>query len=342
MSESAPAHAGPGRPSLPGVVFLGAGAFGLPVLEMLARAGRVGLVVSQPDRAAGRGKHPTPTPVAARAVELGLPLLRTEDCNAPDTRAAIVEAATMAAGRAAADGIGQPGPAMVVIAFGQKLGTELLDGLFAVNLHGSLLPRWRGAAPVQRALMAGDDEAGVSVIGLAQRMDAGAVYATRALRIGPAQTAGELHDALAALGPEAIREVLESWSAGRARPVAQDESAMTRAAKLSRADSWVDFAMDAHAVRARINGLNPWPGCSASLGGHAVQLRRAAEVEAALAPDGPVGTVDAAGHVRCGRGAVRIVEVQAPGGKAMSFADWARGARLRTPTAVISAAPVSA
>jgi methionyl-tRNA formyltransferase len=327
--------------AMPAVVFLGAGAFGLPVLDMLAAAGRVGLVVSQPDRAAGRGKRPTPTPVAARAMELGLPLLRTDDCNTPAMRVAIREAAMAAAARAGADGVVQPGPAMVVIAFGQKLGPELLDGLFAVNLHGSLLPRWRGAAPVQRALMAGDDETGVSVIGLAQRMDAGVVHAMRSLRVGPMQTAGELHDALAALGPDAVRHVLEAWASGRANPAAQDESVATRAAKLSRADAWVDVTMDARAVRARINGLNPWPGCSATLDGHAVVLRRAVEAEEAIGADWPVGTVDAAGNVRCGRGVVRIVEVQAPGGKAMAFAEWARGVRLPARTTISSAAPVA-
>ena len=156
--------------SLPDVVFFGSGDFGIPVLSMLADAGRVALVVSQPDREAGRGKKLTPTPVSAFAIERGLPLVRPSDVNLPAERESVRGAAIAAAERAARDGRPQPGPCFVVIAFGQKLGAPLLEDVFAINLHGSLLPRWRGAAPVQRALMEGDPVAGVSVIALAERM----------------------------------------------------------------------------------------------------------------------------------------------------------------------------
>ncbi|MFM9168973.1 MAG: hypothetical protein ACKOTD_02315, partial [Phycisphaerales bacterium] len=132
---------------LPEVVFLGAGAFGVPTLEALARAGRVALVVSQPDREAGRGKRPTPTPISEFAMAHGLPLLRTEDCSAPEASSRIRGAAADAAARAGASGRPQPGGAMVVIAFGQKIGPALPDGIFAITLHVSLLPRGRGAAP---------------------------------------------------------------------------------------------------------------------------------------------------------------------------------------------------
>jgi methionyl-tRNA formyltransferase len=322
--------------SLPDVVFLGAGAFGLPTLRMLADAGRVALVVSQPDRAAGRGKQLTPTPVSAFALERGLPLLRTPDCNAPGDRDAIRSAAMESAARAAAQGRPQPSPAMVVVAFGQKLSSELLRGLFAVNLHGSLLPRWRGAAPVQRALMEGDDVTGISVIALAERMDAGAVFAMEPYAIGAEQTAGELHDALADLGPAVMASVLAGWRHGHAEPRAQDESRATRARKLSRADAWVDLSMDAHRVRARVNGLNPWPGCAIAVDGAALAVRRCVEVTG-NAP--PVGTLLPDGTLGCGRGAVRLLEVQAPGGTAMAFRDWARGARLAGEARVTSGSP---
>lgn len=329
---------------LPEVVFLGAGAFGVPTLEALARAGRVALVVSQPDREAGRGKRPTPTPISEFALAHGLPLLRTDDCNAPEPSARIRGAAAEAAARAREAGRPQPGGAMVVIAFGQKLGPALLDGLFAINLHGSLLPRWRGAAPVQRALMEGDRVAGVSVISLAERMDAGLVYAEAPRAIGPRETAGELHDALAALGPDVVPAVLAQWMAGSAAPAVQDESCATRARKLSRADAWVDLSMAASRVRSRVNGLNPWPGCAAEVDGRAIVLRRCEEVErdASAGPARPAGTLDADGTLWCGEGVVRILEVQPPGGKTMEFGAWARGARLSAPTMLTSAPPGAA
>ena len=142
------------------VVFLGSGAFGLPTLDRLLESCDVPLVVSQPDRPAGRGRRSTPTPIAARALEQadGPTVLRTDSVNDPETIRAI-DLATP--------------DALVVIAFGQKIGSEILDRHFAVNLHASLLPRWRGAAPINRAMMAGEETTGVSVISLAERMDAG-------------------------------------------------------------------------------------------------------------------------------------------------------------------------
>jgi methionyl-tRNA formyltransferase len=324
---------------LPDVVFLGAGAFGLPVLRMLADTGRVALVVSQPDRAAGRGKQLTPTPVSAFALERGLPLVRPEDCNEPDQRELIRGAAIAAADRAARDGRPQPGPAFVVIAFGQKLSPPLLDDVFAINLHGSLLPRWRGAAPIQRALMEGDHAAGVSVIALAERMDAGIVYAEEPLAIGPRQTSGELHDALSELGPGIVARVLQAWLRGTVEARAQDESKATRARKLSKLDAWVDLSMDSDRVRARINGLNPWPGCVIDVAGAALSVKRCERIDASEAASGAPGTLQADGTLACGAGAVRILEVQAAGGRAMPFSDWARGMRRAWPVAVTSGPP---
>jgi len=295
------------------VVFLGSGAFGLPTLQSLLATHEVALVVSQPDRPAGRGKALTPTPVAARALELGLPLLRPADINAPEVR----------------DGIRAAGAdAWVVIAFGQKLSRELLDGVFAVNLHGSLLPAYRGAAPIQRAVMDGCAETGVSVISLAERMDAGLVYATRARAIGASETSGELHDALAALGPEVVGEVLALHAAGTLVGAVQDESLATRARKLAKAEATVDLAaVDARTARARINGLNAWPGCTVSIGGEAVKLLRV--VECAETPGGTAGVAPGVlqtdGVVATATGAIRILEIQPPGKRGMDFAAFIGG-----------------
>ncbi|MFM7261560.1 MAG: methionyl-tRNA formyltransferase, partial [bacterium] len=181
------------------IVFFGSGAFGVPTLEALVARHEVALVVSQPDRPAGRGKVMTPTPIAARAVELGLRVVKPEDVNEPAMR----------------DEIRALGAeAWVVIAFGQKLSRELLDGVFAINLHGSLLPAYRGAAPIQRAVMDGCTESGVSVISLAERMDAGLVYATARRPIEPHATSDEVHDQLSLLGPAVIEDVLARHAAG--------------------------------------------------------------------------------------------------------------------------------
>ena len=292
------------------VVFLGSGAFGLPTFDALLAQHEVPLVVSQPDRPAGRGRRTTPTPIAAAARERdgGPEVLAVESVNDPAVRRAIAEA--------------RP-DALVVIAFGQKIGPELLADHFAINLHGSILPRWRGAAPINRAMMAGDHEAGVSVIALADRMDAGAVYGTAATPIDPRETAGELHDRLAELGVGAIMGVLDDHAAGRTNPEPQDEALACHAAKLSRRDGTVQFDQPAELVRARINGLSPWPGCDALLDGKPIRLRRAAPGEAEV--DGTVGSVRSDGHVRCGTGSIRLIDVQPPGKGTMAWDAFIRG-----------------
>jgi methionyl-tRNA formyltransferase len=290
------------------IVFLGSGAFGLPTLEALCRAHEVVAVVSQPDKPAGRGKVLTPTPIAARAVELGIPVLKPVDVNEAGLRDAVR---------------GFAADAWVVIAFGQKLSRELLDGVFAVNLHGSLLPAYRGAAPIQRAVMDGCAETGVSVISLAERMDAGLVYATRVRAIGARETSDEVHDGLALLGPEVIEDVLARRAAGTLVGAAQDESRATRARKLSKAEATADIAaLDAAAARARINGLNSWPGCTVLAGDVPVKLLR---VEECAAGAGERGTLAADGRVNAAAGAVRVLELQPVGGKPMSVADFLNG-----------------
>jgi methionyl-tRNA formyltransferase len=313
------------------IAFLGSGAFGLPTLEAIAAAHDVPLVVSQPDRPAGRGRRDTPTPISERVLvdrERGdgafasTTLLRTDDINGADARAVLDEVSP---------------DALVVIAFGQKIGPAVLDGRFAVNLHASVLPRWRGAAPINRAMMAGDASTGVSVISLAERMDAGDVHAVRETVIDPAETAGELHDRLAALGPSAVLEVLERFGRGEIRAESQDESLATRAAKLGRADATVDFSMTPDLVRARIHGLVPWPGCEvvveSPVGEKASTIDRLRLHRVEVASDANVaglasGTLDAAGLVACDGGAVRLLEVQAPGGRVLDWDSFQRGRAL--------------
>jgi len=312
------------------IVFLGSGAFGVPTLDALAAGTGAGgarhevvAVVSQPDKPAGRGKVLTPTPIALRAAELGIPVTKPVDINEASVREAV------RAHRA---------DAWVVIAFGQKLSRELLEGVFAINLHGSLLPAYRGAAPIQRAVMDGCAETGVSVISLAERMDAGLVYATRTRAIGASETSDEVHDALSLLGPEVIADVLARHAAGTLVGAVQDESRATRARKLAKADGTVDFAArDARSARAWINGLNAWPGCTVDIGGLQVKLLRVREADDGGA--GPLATLGEDGRVRAAGGAVEILEVQPLGGKRMGFGEFVRGRRQLVGAAV---APVVA
>jgi len=297
------------------VALLGSGAFAIPSFSALAaKPGiEVPLVITQPDRPAGRGRVLEPTPVGAWAAREGLRVVKPEDINAPEWVELLV--------RERID-------AIAVIAFGQKLSPAVLDGRVACNLHGSLLPRWRGAAPIQRSVMAGDDEVGVTVISIASRMDAGVVYARAATTIGPSETSGDLHDRLAQLGAPAMVAVVQGLLDGTARGTTQDESLATRARKLSRADAWVDLRGTAREVCARINGLSPWPGtdCTIAGDGHEpmpIKLLRCRAVDASL----PVGSVAISGVVGCGEGAIDVLEAQVPGGKPMPLVDLMRGRR---------------
>lgn len=302
------------------VVFLGSGAFGLPTLRRLAERHEVVGVVTQPDQPAGRGKKLTPTPIGAWAAEhlAGVPLLKPDNINEPGVR----------------DEVRSWGcEAWVVIAFGQKLGATLLADRFAVNLHASLLPRWRGAAPINHAILAGDTVTGNSVITLADRMDAGFVLGQSERAIEPDQTKDELHDLLAEDGPALIEAVLAKHAAGTIEPVTQDESLVTLAGKLQKTDGWVDFASPADAVRCRINGLAPWPAVSVGFGDERIKVLRAAPAEAGSggSQSAPGTVLDAGrGVIACGGGtAVRLVTVQPPGKKPMGFDAFANGRQIK-------------
>ena len=302
------------------VVYFGSGAFGLPTLEALAHRHELAAVVTQPDRRAGRGGRTTPTPVGAWAAEgASAPVFKPENVNESDVREAVraIEA-----------------DAWVVIAFGQKLGRALLADRFAVNLHASLLPRWRGAAPINHAVLAGDAETGNSVITLAERMDAGLVLGQTRRVIEPSRTAGELHDLLAGDGPELVLDVLDRHTAGTLEPLDQDESLVTLAPKLSKPDGLLEWGAAAAAVRRRVHGLTPWPGAFAELDGEPIRIGRVEEggaIAEQASGRGSAGELcdPEAGLVRCGDGAsVRLLEVQRPGKRLMSWAEFQNGRKL--------------
>ena len=294
------------------LLFFGSGGFGLPTLESLCEAHDVLAVVSQPDRPAGRRRKLTPTPISQFALDAGLPLHRIDNVNATE----------------AAEQLRQyQADAWVVIAFGQKLSDALLDGQTAINLHASLLPRWRGAAPIHHAIMAGDAVTGVSVITLASRMDAGAVLGCDEVSIGPSETTGELHDRLARLGPSVVASVLDQIATDCVDAGEQDEGLVTHASKLSRAAASVSPTLFADQMRGMINGYSPWPGVSIDIGGEPIRLLEAAPTEA----ETPQGTLTAHGVLGCAEGSVHLLEVQPPGGRPTDFGAWARGESCEWP-----------
>ncbi|MGD8452673.1 MAG: methionyl-tRNA formyltransferase [Phycisphaerae bacterium] len=306
------------------IVFLGTGDFAVPALHAVCVAGHEVLAaISQPDRPAGRGRAVVPTPVHAAADELHIRHVQTEDVNAPE----LVE--TLRAGE-----IG------VVAAFGQKIGPELLAAVSRgfVNIHGSLLPRYRGAAPFQWAVLNGETETGVTVFQLDQRWDTGPIWGRKTIAIGEAETADELHDRLAVAGAELIVPTLAQIEAGTAEPQPQDASLACRAPKLSKADGRVDFAEPAARVVRRILGLWSWPSAACTFVSRTgrrerLQLARARVADVDAAPDEQhrPGAFHADGTVQTGAGRVALLEVKPAGGKLMPFAAFANGRQVAPP-----------
>lgn len=308
------------------LLFFASSPFALPTLAALAENHQILAIISQPDRPAGRGGKLTPTPVAEFALKHlpGIPLLRPENVNHPDI---VSQLHALHA------------DAWVIIAFGQKLGRTLLDRVFAINLHASLLPRWRGAAPIHAAILAGDAETGNSVITLADRMDAGHILAQSHTPIGARDTTGDLHDRLAQEGVPLIGRVLRDYADGRLTPSAQDESRVTFARKLGNEDTRIRFSDAADTCRRRINAMSPRPGVNVQFRGDWVKLLRSDAFEPrADAHAGVMGACQGGecgaivdpgtGLVRCGDGLLRLLEVQPAGKRPQGWEEFARGRRI--------------
>ncbi|MFI4855729.1 MAG: methionyl-tRNA formyltransferase [Phycisphaerales bacterium JB065] len=303
------------------IVFFGSGAFGLPTLQHLAQNHEVLAVITQPDKPAGRKRVPTPTPIGQWAAEHlpGAELIKPQNVNEPGIleRVRAFDVGTEAERRGA----------WVVIAFGQKLSTPLLADRFAINLHASLLPRWRGAAPINHAILAGDSVTGNSVITLADRMDAGLVLGQSERSIGPSVTAGELHDRLADDGPDLVSSVLADYSAGNLSPSTQDEAAVTLAGKLHKSTGYIDLStITAEHARRRIHGLNPWPGVTVLFRNEPLKLHRV-EVATGRSTQKPGCFEDPKqGLLATADGTMlRLIEVQPAGKRPMPFEAFANG-----------------
>ncbi|HEY3243934.1 MAG TPA: methionyl-tRNA formyltransferase [Phycisphaerae bacterium] len=316
------------------IVLFASGEFALPTLRWLCSSPyEVARVVTQPDRLSGRGRRPTPTAVRELAEQYHLPVLASEDVNAP----AVLDDLARLSARLG-----------LVIAFGQKLGSRLTvraaesastsPAVFrcgCVNLHASLLPRHRGAAPVNYAILSGDEETGVTVFRLTERIDAGDILETRRTRIREAETADELHDRLAEIGVEAVQAALGLFE-NKQEPVGtpQPLEGATRAPKLRKEDGWIDFARPARDVANQIRGLWSWPGAACDyvskdgLRRERVILARARASEPQASAGLPPGTLDGSLLAAAGTGAIEILEIKPASGRLMSWRDFVNGHRV--------------
>ncbi len=294
------------------VIFMGTPDFAVPTLDALVNAGHeVVLVVAQPDRRAGRGKKMTAPPVARRAAELGLPLAQPKALRSgPFPDRFVASQADVA----------------VVVAYGRILPDRLLDAPKhgCLNIHGSLLPRWRGAAPIQGALLAGDPETGVAVQQMEASLDTGPLYEVRTTAIGADDTTGTLHDRLATLGAEALIATLVDL--GSRTPKPQDHDQATWTTKIDKSMGEVDWTQDAAHIDRQVRAMSPWPGGWIRWGEQTLKIRTVRPVDGEGAP----GTVLSLKPLRiaCGEGAIDLIEVQAPGKRPVAGEAFANGAHL--------------
>jgi methionyl-tRNA formyltransferase len=300
------------------IVFMGTPDFAVPVLEAILNAGHhVVAVYSQPPRPAGRGMSEKPSPVQRFAQAKDLRVLTPLNFKSEVDRAAFAALNADAA---------------VVVAYGLILPEAVLAAprLGCFNVHASKLPRWRGAAPIQRAIMAGDTETAVMVMRMDRGLDTGPVCLGREIAISETMTAGELHDILAAAGAQVMVDALASLETGALKPVAQSEAGVTYAAKIGKSETRIDFTGDATAVANHIRGLSPFPGAwyETQLNGRLERIKVLRAI--AVAGQGSPGMV--LGHeltVACGTGAVRLLELQRAGKKAVTAAEFLRGFNIR-------------
>ena len=294
------------------IVFAGTPEFAVPSLRAAAQRNEVVAVYTQPDRPAGRGRGLQPSPVKREAIARGIPVLQPESLKSELSRDTL---------RALKPDL------VVVVAYGLLLPQKILEipAQGCWNVHASLLPRWRGAAPIQRAIEAGDSETGVCLMQMEKGLDTGPVLLSQRLAIGDNETGGQLHERLAALGAQTLADGLGLLRAGM-RPVAKPQPATgaTYAHKLDKAEAKLDWSQPAEVLARKVRAFNPWPMAEAVLAGERVRIHGA--VALPLAHRAAPGSVLLAGRegidVACGDGALRIRVLQREGGKAITAADY--------------------
>jgi methionyl-tRNA formyltransferase len=307
------------------VVFAGTPEFAAVALQSLHEAGfEIPLVLTQPDRPAGRGLQLHASSVKQYALRHGIPVLQPVSLRQDSFDAARAADAKAAHERLLATDY----DVMVVAAYGLILPRSTLGIKPCINIHGSLLPRWRGAAPIHRAIEAGDEETGVTIMQMEEGLDTGPMLAIERVTIAALDNTGSLHDKLAALGGEMIVAALRKMEQGSLEAVPQPEAGVTYAAKISKEEAALDFSQSALELGLKIRAFNPFPGAHAKVGGVTVKLWAAEVIEADSAePSGQVVAADAQHGiiVSCGAGSLRLTEVQKPGGKRLPAAEFIKG-----------------
>lgn len=303
-------------------VFMGSPEFAVPSLDELVRAGvKVEIVVTQPDRPFGRKREMRPTPVKARAMDLSIPVLSCERVADPLVVKRIVDI--------------EP-DFIIVVAFGQKLPKELLSapGIGCLNLHPSLLPKYRGGNPIQRAVMNGDTATGVSIIHMSERMDAGDVAMQKEVPIGPNETFGTLEKRLASLGAHALVEVVYLMMLGKASRTPQDESKASLALHLSKGEEVIDWSRPALEVHNLVRGLSPRPGAVTYMDGKRIKIWQtripAGSSEGSYPPGSIIGVEGESVLVQCGDKPIAVLEVQPESRSIMSASSFLGGLRSRS------------
>ena len=306
------------------LVFLGTPAFAVPTLERVVAAGhQVLAVVTQPDRPRGRGQHPSPPPVKEAAARMGLPIRQPERVRLPEA----VEFLRV-----------QEAEVMVVVGYGQIIPQTVIDlaPLGIINVHASLLPKYRGAGPVQWAILNGETRTGVTTMRIDAGLDTGDVLMKAETGIGPDENAVELGARLAVMGADLLVETLAGLAAGAIVPQKQDSSQATYARLLKKEDGMVDWSLPAAAIHNRVRGLQPWPGAYTAFRGQTLHIWRTKRVHTSVDTADTSVCATPPGHfvsvkplvVSCGSGALELLEVQLEGRKRISAADFANGQHL--------------
>ncbi|MDD5277514.1 MAG: methionyl-tRNA formyltransferase [Methylovulum sp.] len=289
------------------IIFAGTPDFALPSLQMLLESKHdICAVYTQPDRPAGRGRHLQPSPVKQLAVAAGIPVLQPLTLKTPEALQQLVDFNA---------------DLMVVVAFGMILPQTVLDApkLGCINVHGSLLPRWRGAAPIQRAIMAGDAKTGVTIMQIVHKLDAGDMLHKEEYLIGADDASCDVHDKLAELGAIGLAKVLAQLEEGITHAEPQDEALVTYAEKLGKSEAVIDWAQSAEQLDRKVRGLNPWPVAQTFYQGDVLRIWRAEAIAAeSHAEPGTVCCQHKSFDVATGQGVLRLQEVQLPGGKRMT------------------------
>ena len=307
------------------LIFMGTPDFAVPtLLELVAHGHEIAAVYTRAAKPAGRGMKLQPTPVEQEARRLGIPVLTPKTLRTPEAleafRAHNAEAA-------------------VVVAYGMILPQAILDAppLGCFNLHGSLLPRWRGAAPINRAIMAGDAETGVMVMKMDAGLDTGDVAMAERIAITDRMTALDLHDALAPLGADLMVRAIAALARGGLRLTKQSEQGVTYAAKIDKAEARIDWSKPAHAVLRHIHGLSPFPGAWCEIGDSEAEPVRIKilRCEFAKGSGAPGAVLDGHLTIACGDGAIRILELQRAGKGPMKSAEFLRGTPLKPPARLV-------